>query len=422
MPPPDSTSLQEQIELHAIALSEAPSVRRAAESGGRALREAVADVDAASLARLPRAVEEVTLNALMAFVDGRTGLDLPRMIMKPPRSIGDRAVSGNRGLHDNPDTVYRLVPLDGRSDFVLEGEVGAAPATIFELSVLTSSWQTIGHLTRADLGIAPGRRFRVHVGRAEGAEADRFVRTTEDAEMLLLRETLADWETEAPCRLRVEARTSPARARTRDDEAYVEAAAARVEKWFAESVRLTEAPLARAPNDFPQPVITNEHGKLVTMAYSIGHFHVRPGEALVLRLDPGSAPYVIAPITSVWGTTGDRPALGASWNSTQMVRDGDGCFTCVLALSDPGVYNWLDPEGLERGFLFLRWAGLPADRPPERLPAVSARRVPMAGLRGALPPETRWIDAEERAALFARRESAYRRRFAGPWTEIRSVR
>ena len=417
----DSAALQERIELHAIELAASEPIREAARVGERMLRAAISEIDAGSLARLPRAVEEITLNALMAFVDGRTGEDLPRMIMKPPRRLGDEDVPGNRGLHDNPDTVYRLVPLDGCSDFVLQGDVGEAPATIFELSVLTASWETIGHLTREDLAVAPGCSFRVHVGRAPGADADHFVQTNGEAEMLLLRETLADWSVEAPCRLRVETRCDRGGARDRDDAAYVAAAAARVEKWFAESVRLTELPLARPPNDFSQPVITNEHGKLVTMAYSIGHFRVAPGEALVLRLDPGSAPYVIAPITSLWGMTGDRLARGASWNSKQAILDDDGAMTCVLALEDPGVHNWLDPEGLERGFLFLRWAGLPADRPPERIPGVSSKLVPLDGLAAALPSETRWIDAGERQALFAGRETAYRRRFDGPWNEIRSA-
>ena len=131
---------------------------------------------------------------------------------------------------------------------------------------------------------------------------------------------------------------------------------------------------------------------------------------------------MIAPITSLWGMTGDRLAEGASWNSTQARRDDDGTFTCVLSLEDPGVHNWLDPEGLERGFLFLRWAGLPADRPPDRMPGVSARLVEKGTLRDVLPAETCWIDDEARRASFARRTADYHRRFDGPWNEIRSIR
>ncbi len=416
----DSMPLQEMIELHAIELARTAPVQEAARAGERALRCAVADVDAPSLARLSRTVEEITLNALMAFGDGRTGQDLPRMIMKPPRRIGDESVPGNRGLHDNPDTVYRLVPLDGQSDFVLHGRVGASPATIFELSVLTSSWETIGHLTRADLAIEPGSRFRVHIGREPGAEADHFVRTSADAEMLLLRETLADWATEQPCRLSVESRREGGGPRDRDDEAYLAEAVARVEKWFAESVRLTEGPLSRPANAFAQPVITNEHGKLVTMAYSIGHFHVSPGRGPGLRRSiRARRPMVTLPITNLWGTTGDRLARCASWNSSQAIADEDGRITCVLALTDPGVHNWLEPEGLERGFLFLRWAGLPADRAPERPPAVTSRLVRSEDLRAVLPRETRWVDAEERESIFAQRASDYQRRFDGPWNEIR---
>lgn len=384
-----------------------------------AMCEAIEGLDDAALARLPETGAEVARSALIAFADGYLGEDLPRLIQRPPHAIAGEPLPGNRGLHDNPDTFYRLVPLDGRSDFVLEGEVGDAPATIFEISALSSSWQTLGNLTKDDLGIRPGSKFRLHVAREGGARADHFLQIAEDAEMLLIRETLADWATQAPCALTIENRVTRGGERESDDEGYVESAAARVAKWFDQSVDLVAAPLSQPPNVFPEPVITNQQGKLVTMAYSIGHFAVPAGEVLVLDIDPGSAPYVIVPITNVWGTTGPRPSRGASWNSHQAAPNSDGSFTCVLSVDDPGVHNWLDPEGQERGFLFLRWAGLPADRPPERAPGLATRVVPFDALRETLPPETRWVDRETRNEILSVREREHTRRYEGPWTEIR---
>jgi hypothetical protein len=191
----------------------------------------------------------------------------------------------------------------------------------------------------------------------------------------------------------------------------VEAAAQRVEKWFSEAIRLTLAPLAQAPNEFPKPIISGEHGKLVTMAYSIGHFWVRPGEALVLTIDPGEAAYVGVPITNLWGTTNANFARGASLNSMQAAFNADGSFTCVVSLEDPGVHNWLDPDGLERGFLFLRWAGLDPDRVPERVPALETQLISASELRSILPPETRWVDPKERTRIQAERERDYALRF-----------
>lgn len=413
MPSPRSHSpaLQRALEQHSLALAATAPIADARTAGRALLEQAFPDADARSRSRLDAIAEEITLNALIGLVDGRLGEDLPRVIMRPPRLLAGRPVPGNRGLHDNPDTFYRLIPLDGRSDFVLEGTAPDCPATIFELSGLTAGWQTLGNLTREDLGIAPGARFRVHAGPAPGPPCDHFVPLPEDAEMLLLRETLADWGRERPCALTIENRVDRGGERNRDDDAFLDAARDRVAKWFREAVRLTEVPLARPANDFPAPVLSGEHGKLVTMAYSIGHFDVKPGQALVLEIDPGDARYVGVPITNLYGTTNANLARGASLNDQQSERTPDGRFTCVLSLEDPGVANWLDPDGFERGFLFVRWAGLDPEKPPERAPAIATRLIDLADLRDHLPPGARRIDASERRAIQRGRASDHALRF-----------
>ncbi|MBJ18109.1 MAG: hypothetical protein CL933_01680 [Deltaproteobacteria bacterium] len=395
------------------------SIDAARRRGERILFEAIPEADEASRKRFPDVATEVTLNALVGLADGYSGEDLPRLIMRTPRRLGGTQVPGNRGLHDNPDTFYRLIPLDGQSHFVLVGVAPANPATIFELSALTAQWQTLANLTKTDLAIRPGSRFRILFRPAEAAtdetrdeeRCDHRVELTRDAEMLLVRETLADWKQERPSALTIENFVDRGGPRDVDDAPRIEAAAQRVEKWFKEAARLTLAPLAQVPNAFPKPVISGEHGKLVTMAYSIGHFWVRPGEALVLEIDPGEATYVGAPITNLWGTTNANLARGASLNTKQAALNADGSFTCVLSLEDPGVHNWLDPDGLERGFLFLRWAGLDPNRVPDRVPALETRLVPIGGLRAMLPAETRWVDAAERAQIQAERERDHALRF-----------
>ncbi len=413
MPTPrsHSGSLQRALEEHSLALATTEPVLAEHRAGRALLERAFPDADARSRSRLDAIAQEITLNALIGVVDGRLGEDLPRVIMRPPRTLGGRRVPGNRGLHDNPDTHYRLIPLDDRSDFVLEGRAPESPATIFELSGLTAGWQTLGNLTREDLGIAPGARFRVHLGPAPGPPCDHFVQLPEDAEMLLLRETLADWRVERPCALSIENRVDRGGPREADDEAFVDRARARVAKWFSEAVRLTEAPLARPANEFPAPVLSGEHGKLVTMAYSIGHFAVRPGQALILDVDPGDARYVGIPITNLYGTTNDNLTRDASLNDRQAERGPDGRFTCVLSLEDPGVANWLDPDGFERGFLFVRWAGLDPEKPPLRAPAIETRLIDLAELRDHLPSGTRTLGATERDRILQDREAAHALRF-----------
>jgi hypothetical protein len=54
--------------------------------------------------------------------------------------------------------------------------------------------------------------------------------------------------------------------------------------------------------------------------------------------------------------------------------DEDGKVRLVVAATDPGVGNWLDTGGRQRGFVVLRWLDNPA------APPVTTRVVPLAGV------------------------------------------
>ena len=105
---PHTAAVQRAIEEHSLALAEVEPIRAARDAGHALLADAFSDADARSLSMLPAIAEEITLNALIGIVDARLGEDLPRLIMRPPRTLNGRTVTGNRGLHDNPDTFYRL--------------------------------------------------------------------------------------------------------------------------------------------------------------------------------------------------------------------------------------------------------------------------------------------------------------------------
>jgi hypothetical protein len=77
----------------------------------------------------------------------------------------------------------------------------------------------------------------------------------------------------------------------------------------------------------------------------------------------------------------------------------------VIAHADPGVPNWLDTAGHERGSLVARF--LLADAAPK--PALE--RVPLARVREALHPATPIVTPDERAEQLACRRRAVWRRF-----------
>jgi hypothetical protein len=121
-----------------------------------------------------------------------------------------------------------------------------------------------------------------------------------------------------------------------------------------------------------------------------------------------AAKYQAIQLGDPWFVSVDWVRHQSSLNHTQARTDADGKLRFVIARRDAGVPNWLDTGGHARGFVFMRWQGVPAPLGPEHAP--SAQRVKLAELRRVLPAETPMVSAEQRAQqLAARRRTPARK-------------
>jgi hypothetical protein len=80
----------------------------------------------------------------------------------------------------------------------------------------------------------------------------------------------------------------------------------------------------------------------------------------------------------------------------------------VVAARDPGVPNWLDTTGLQKGFLSFRWT---YSHDPEQIPEITISTVQLDDLRSLLPATTRAVSPAERAAQIAIRQAHVQRRY-----------
>jgi hypothetical protein len=77
----------------------------------------------------------------------------------------------------------------------------------------------------------------------------------------------------------------------------------------------------------------------------------------------------------------------------------------VVSGRDPGVANWLDTAGHDRGPMIFRW--LRADSHP----VPTTRVIPLESVLDNLPASTARVTAGERRKVIARRRAGVRRRF-----------
>ena len=119
---------------------------------------------------------------------------------------------------------------------------------------------------------------------------------------------------------------------------------------------------------------------------------------LLLPLPAMAAPSWLAGTWFGTGQPGDRSEMFLD------TMGADGKFRAVIALTDPGVPNWLDPAGFTEGTIYGRWYDCSSH------PTPTLKRVKLADLAAHLPPDTPHVTPEQRAAELAARVRGCQRR------------
>ena len=323
---------------------------------------------------------------------------------------------------DNPDCNYSWARVRGDAVYRIRGSRGSARQLEFQvntghfadgrmpaLSGGEGGWRTLSHLSGDALACDADGRFEIALSRDE--RPGNWLRTGDDASFVLVRQYFHDWESERPGVFSIEREDAPyppapldaARLRERFERlfAWLETGA---ECWDKVSRLLLSLErntilMFDIDEDTDRPGL---HGQ----SYGMGPFACAPGEAVIVEFPVPACRMWSVALTSFWWETLDFGSRQTSLNGHWARLDADGVFRGVIAHRDPGVPNWLDAEGCERGTLAVRF--LFADQTPK----VALRAVPLERLHEALPAGTPRVSPAERSAVLARRSRALQRRYA----------
>ncbi|MFP8873234.1 MAG: DUF1214 domain-containing protein [Myxococcota bacterium] len=323
--------------------------------------------------------------------------------------VGDRSVPGSRWGIDNPDSVYRVIPISGNERYEIRGRVREKRLSENYFTLWDENMNTVDVLNGSELELEADGSFSISVDSDPAGDRANHVRSAPEAHEFYIRDVVQDWESETPNELEIERLGgAPSRpAPSADEQAEL---TARFMLHYADStIRFNDQALEKPVNELAFRIDRDTDGALRNQLYIMGHFQLEDDQALVLDIQTGKAGYFIAPISNAWGTTNEIAERTGSLNLSQSVANDDGSYTFVLSPSDPGVHNWLDPTDMGEGILTLRWAEFPSGKPGADVSARS-RVVPLSGLSGVLPGETRYVTPDERMSQCVERAAAYRRR------------
>lgn len=317
-------------------------------------------------------------------------------------------------LQPNPDDIYLQTPIRGDLTYRISGNRGTCKILSFTTQNALSG--TVDELPRpnghnevddTDLGLEIGQDFEVVFSAQRPAGyTGKWARIDPAARGMMVRYRSYDWLNEVDPVLSIECLDSvPLKPRLSPDEilhriremAKFPARKTNLYYEMQNSVKRNVGWNVFEPVRYP--------GALVKQTYWPACFQLEPDEALIIETDmPASRPYWNIQLNDPYFNALEYVYRLSSTNGAMAKLSSDGKFRAVIALTDPGVPNWLDPAGYTEGGIYGRWY----DCDSEPVPTIA--RIKLADLRSHLPSDTPVVTPAERAEELRLRVKACQRR------------
>jgi hypothetical protein len=404
---PVATAAQHEQEVAALELIEHPVVKAAYQSVAETWLGR-AKATPAMRERFEDAFAEVMFSAAIWSSNQDKLRPKVSCITRLAHPVEGHRIPGSRWGIDNPDSVYRVIPISGDERYEIRGRVGEHRMTENYFTLWDAHMGTVDVLNGRTMAVDSDGSFTITVDADAANGRPNHVQTTSAAHEFYIRDVLLDWRRDDPNYFEVQrlggSPVTPAR--TRDEQA--DATAAMMEYFANFTGKLSHGVYKMAPNHFNLAWSADKVGAMRNQVYVMGRFELAPDEAFVVDVSDGGAEYFTVPLSNIWGTTLGIVDRTGSLNKAQSVANGDGSYTYVISPSDPGVVNWIDSDGLNEAILTLRMAEFGEAGPREDLGA-RGRVVKLHRLDTEVPDLPR-VTSEQRKAELADRRVAYLRR------------
>jgi len=310
----------------------------------------------------------------------------------------------------NPDNLYLRANIDPAQTYRVWADVRGMRQAIFSLNEGDMQLQQLGvfsECTLADLEVRDDGVLELWISPDE--QSRNWMRSHPKGRLLTIRVYQSDWDADAGPVFHIERVGAEGVPRPPIEPADVARGLERAARWGEASAvfwnQYTRAGWQRAtPNHVAAARATP--GGADNILYGSCFFELTRDRALILACEVPDADYWSFTLhTLAWLESGAFADRQTSLSGHQAHVDADARVRVVLAHEDPGVPNWIDIEGRERGLLVYRWVWSRNNPVPE------ARVVKLTEVRGQLPDDHPKINRDERRAMLARRRASAWKRF-----------
>lgn len=372
-----------------------------------------------SYALLPSSLDEMAFGLALEVVNADPRRPHVVQSFAPPHRWFGKDIPGSRWGIENPDTVYRLIPTEPASRYVIRGRRAAQGPADSNISYMNKDfWGTIANIAHDELEVAADGTFTITLDNTPANGRRNHIQLVDGGEFIFLRNTFTRWHEQTPDAITVERVAGPAAAAAPTDDALARALLSRLRATVERTTDKLQPMLAKQPlNTLPQPGKPDDKpGFLSSQRNTLGLFQLQPDDAVVVTVNPGGAAYVCIPLANAWSVTLNYWDAQTSVNNGQAQLNEDGTITAVIAARDPGVANWIDTRGVADLIIMPRWQGLPKHPVASGEASITAEVVKFADVPQRLKKPQR-VSSDERAQQLELRAQGMAQRFADKSTK-----
>src|SRR3954451_20791382 len=283
---PVATPEQHEHELAALELMEHPTVL-AARASVAATWLSRAKASDAMRELFEAAFDEVMFSAAVWSSNQDPLRPKSISITRLAHPVDGRPVPGSRWGIDNPDSVYRVIPISGEERYELRGRVGPGRLTENYFTLWDQQMGTIDVLDGRRMQLEADGSFVITVDADEAGDRPNHIRSGPSAHELYIRDVLLDWAHDDCNHLEVHRLGgAPATAPLTVDE-QAEATAAMMAHFADFTGKLSHGMYKSPVNHFALAWSADHTGGLRHQVYVAGRFLLEPDEAFVVDLSDG---------------------------------------------------------------------------------------------------------------------------------------
>ena len=272
----------------------------------------------------------------------------------------------------NPDGRYLLAMIRGDRGYRVTGTRGST--TYLGLQVLAGTGMTprrmAAYVSDTDLKL-DGGRFALVFTATEPVPAEldgaQWVQIPLDATSIVVREYIADADTEQSATLNIEPLGARRPPKSVSDDEVAEQFTAMA--WTIMKLTTLHRTIKPELMEQPNTLVTSKAADLGDAdttpdnLYMLGTFRLGDDESLVLEFEPPDTRYWNITLENIWHECLEPRRRHSSVTNKGVARDADGVVRIAIGANDFGHGHWLDTGGRHRGFVVFRWLDTP--EPPK---------------------------------------------------------